>query len=127
MKIYLLIFLLTALALLTNTACDTTGTKDEPEYLEFPLPVNEKISKLYDCCDEPDRVGYRNYHFAEWYPGEVYTTTQMRKLTLEPSISIPFVVDEELIEGDVMYMTKAKQKTGYILFEQNFIKNQRVG
>jgi len=108
MKIYFLIFLLTALALLTNTACDTTGTNDEPEYLEFPLPVNEKISKLYDCCDKPDRVGYRNYHFAEWYPGEVYTTTQMRRLTLEPSISIPFVVNEELIEGDVMYMTKSE-------------------
>ena len=32
----------------------------------------------------------------------------MRRLTLEPSISIPFVVNEELIEGDVMYMTKSE-------------------
>ena len=122
MKIYLLIFLLTVSAMLTNTACDTTGTKDEPEYLEFPLPVNEKISKLYDCCDKPDRVGYRNYHFAEWYPGEVYTTTQMRKLTLEPSISIPFVVDEELIEGDVMYMTKSEAENRLYTVRTKFYK-----
>ena len=108
MKIYFLIFLLTALALLTNTACDTTGTKDEPEYLEFPLPVNEKISKLYDCCDKPDRVGYRNYHFAEWYPGEVYITFQMRRVTLEPRTSIPFVTGEQLIDGNIMYMTKSE-------------------
>jgi len=108
--------------MLTNTACDTTGTKDEPEYLEFPLPVNEKISKLYDCCDKPDRVGYRNYHFAEWYPGEVYTTTQMRKLTLEPSISIPFVVDEELIEGDVMYMTKSEAENRLYTVRTKFYK-----
>lgn len=94
--------------MLTNTACDTTGTKDEPEYLEFPLPVNEKISKLYDCCDKPDRVGYRNYHFAEWYPGEVYITFQMRRVTLEPRTSIPFVTGEQLIDGNIMYMTKSE-------------------
>ncbi len=108
--------------MLTNTACDTTGTNDEPEYLEFPLPVNEKISKLYDCCDEPDRVGYRNYHFAEWYPGEVYITFQMRRVTLEPSISIPFVVDEELIEGDVMYMTKSEAENRLYTVRTKFYK-----
>jgi len=107
---------------LLATACDTTGTKDEPEYLEFPLPVNEKISKLYDCCDKPDRVGYRNYHFAEWYPREVYTTTQMRRLSLEPSISIPFVVNEELIEGDVMYMTKSETENRLYTVRTKFYK-----
>ena len=95
-------------SLFLTVGCDSPVAEKESDYPDFPLPINDKISKLYDCCDEPDRIGYRNYHFAEWYPGDVYTTTQMRKLTLEPSISIPFVVDEELIEGDVMYMTKSE-------------------
>ncbi|MEQ8578411.1 MAG: hypothetical protein RJQ34_11785 [Balneola sp.] len=108
--------------MLTNTACDTTGTKDEPEYLEFPLPVNEKISKLYDCCDEPDRVGYRNYHFAEWYPGEVYITFQMRRVTLEPRTSIPFVTGEQLIDGNIMYMTKSETENRLYTVRTKFYK-----
>ena len=95
---------------LLATACDTTEPGEPAEL--FPAPVNEKISELRYCCDDPFNegppvYGSGDYHLAEWSPGEIYTVIQLRKLTLEPRTSVPFVTGEEYIGSNAMYMTKS--------------------
>ncbi|MEQ8447948.1 MAG: hypothetical protein RIC57_11725 [Balneola sp.] len=101
---YLLLFLSVILFLVAT--CDSPVAEEGPPHPEFPLPINEKISLLRNCCNT-SLPEYEDFHMAEWSPGEVYTTLQMRILTLESRTSVPFVISEEYFGGDVMYMTKS--------------------
>ncbi len=87
------------------TACDTTGTKDEPEFPEFPLPVNEKIRELRNCCDNPFNEGPPAYgqgyfYLSEWHPGVIYTFVRLRQLNIELFDSAVYLASEQFYEID---------------------------
>jgi|TARA_R110001599_G_scaffold1889_4_gene9815 hypothetical protein len=119
------------------TACDTTGTKDEPEFPEFPLPVNEKIRELRNCCENPfgegpPEFGTGSYFLSEWHTGEIYTVLELRRLDVQLYGTAVYTEREQFYDIDpkgsrpAIYLSKSPTEEILYLVITNE-SNQSIG
>ncbi len=72
-------------SLFLTAGCDSPVAEEGSDYPQFPLPVNEKIRELRNCCDNlfnegPPEFGIGSFFLNEWQPGEIFTILELRRL-----------------------------------------------
>jgi len=92
-------------SLFLTVGCDSPVVEKESEYPQFPLPVNEKIRELRNCCDNPFNEGPPAYgqgyfYLSEWHPGVIYTFVRLRQLNIELFDSAVYLASEQFYEID---------------------------